>query len=122
MAALREGAPWLEPQWVALRGRYVPLVSILRVHRRQDSAAIARRMDIEVDGRLALRVRHGGTGEVEIQPGRHTVQARMDWHSSPVLEVTVAEGDTASVQVSYSFTAITKMFRRTDQAIDIKQV
>lgn len=97
-------------------------MSILRVHRQQDSAAIFRRMSIEVDGRLALRVGHGKTGELEIEPGRHTVQARMDWHSSPVLEVTVAEGDTASLQVSYSFTAITKLFRRTDQAIDIKQV
>jgi len=79
-------------------------------------------MIIEVDGRPALRVGHGKTGELEVEPGLHSVQARMDWHSSPVLNVTVAAGESTNVQVSYSFSAITKLFKRTDEAIDIKQV
>ena len=97
-------------------------MSLLRVHRTADTAGVLRRMDIEVDGRVALRVRHGSTAELAVEPGRHSVQARMDRHASPVLEVTIGAGGTADVQVSYSFTAITELFERTEQAIDIREV
>ena len=79
-------------------------------------------MSIEVDGHTALRVGHDKTVELEVEPGQHSVQARLDWHSSPVLDVTVKVGETTNVQVSYSFTAITKLFKRTDEAIDIRHV
>jgi hypothetical protein len=97
-------------------------VSTLRVRRLPDGAGILRRISIEVDGHTALRVGHDKTVELEVEPGQHSVQARMDWHSSPVLNVTVMADETTDVQVSYSFTAITKLFKRTDEAIDIKQV
>jgi len=86
------------------------LGSIPRVHRPEDSAGVPRRMSVEVDGRLALRVGYGRTAALEVEPGRHPVQPRTDWLSRPVLDVTVADGDAADVQVAYSFTAVTKLF------------
>ena len=79
-------------------------------------------MRVEVDGHTALRVGHDKTVELEVEPGQHSVRARMDWHSSSALNVTVLAGEVTNVQVSYSFTAITKLFKRTDEAIGIRQV
>ena len=84
--------------------------------------SVLRRMDVEVDCRVALRVEHGSTAELAVEPGQHSVQGRMDWHASPVLEVTVAEGGTTEVQVAYSFASITQLFRRTDDAIEIREL
>jgi hypothetical protein len=45
------------------------------------------------------RLAAGEEIEVEVDPGKHSVQARIDWTGSAEIEVVLAEGDTASFAV-----------------------
>lgn len=98
---------------------YGAAVSVLRVERALDSAGIFRRIVIDIDGAPAVRVGHGKTVEVAVSPGEHTLRARMDWHTSPTIEVNVPAGETVTVRVNYPFSAVRKLFRRSDSAIAI---
>ena len=95
-------------------------MSTLRVRRARDSAGIFRRIGIEVDGRRVGGVRHGATAEFPVEPGRHAVRARMDWHSSPVIEVDVAADATTELTVAYELSAIVSVFRRSGTAIRLE--
>jgi len=97
-------------------------VSVLRVQRTLDTAAVFRRILIEVDGEPAARVGHGTTAEVAVSPGQHCVRARMDWHASPTITVDVPEGETVTVQISYPLSSFRKVLRRSDSAIRIARL
>jgi hypothetical protein len=58
-----------------------------------------RRYRIEVDGKPAGRLRPRGQLTVEVSPGAHRIQARIDWSGSPALGVHVSAGQTLSVYV-----------------------
>jgi hypothetical protein len=47
---------------------------------------------IEVDGQRRGRVRLGRKLSIAVPPGRHRVQARIDWSGSVAVEVDVATG------------------------------
>jgi hypothetical protein len=96
-------------------------VSVLRVERALDSAGIFRRINVDVDGEPAARVGHGKTVEVEVSPGPHSVRARMDWHSSPTLQVDVPPDETVTVRINYPFSSIRKVLRRSAFAIEIER-
>jgi hypothetical protein len=93
---------------------------MVRVERPLDAAGILRRVVIEMDGLPLMRVGHGKSAEARIEPGRHAVRARMDWHSSRTLEVDIADGETATVQVSYRFSSIRTVLQRSECAIHIQ--
>ena len=78
-------------------------------------------MAIDIDGKPSARVGHGKTVEVVVSPGQHSVRARMDWHTSPTLQVSVPAGETVNVRVNYPFSSIRKMLRRSDSAIEIER-
>jgi hypothetical protein len=51
-----------------------------------------RRYKIMVDGRRAGSIRRGGRREIPVPPGPHVVQLRIDWCSSPALQVDIPDG------------------------------
>jgi hypothetical protein len=53
-----------------------------------------------VDGVPCGTIRSGGELAVDLQPGPHTAQARIDWSGSPKLEFTVQAGQAARIQVA----------------------
>jgi len=70
---------------------------------------------ILVDGMSRGEVRSGAELRVELSPGCHEVQARIDWSGSPPQEVTVAPGSTVQVLVEPAgnpLQAITQIFGR----------
>lgn len=52
-----------------------------------------------IDGKEVGTIANGGSGEYPIEPGVHKLQCKIDWGSSPELELTLAEGETRFVQV-----------------------
>lgn len=53
---------------------------------------------ILVDGRPVGSVRRGGTREITVPPGPHTVQLRIDWCTSPAVDVNVDTGRRAVLE------------------------
>lgn len=51
-----------------------------------------RRYNVKIDGELVGKVGRGGHFAVEVTPGSHHVQARIDWTGSPHVDVNVADG------------------------------
>lgn len=98
---------------------YGSAVGTLRIERARDGAAIFRRMKIEVDGRTAARVGRGKSVTVDLEPGEHSVRARMDWQTSPTLQVRVGESSTVLVKVEYPMAALGKLVRGAEAAIRI---
>ncbi len=62
-------------------------------------AGIARRLPVRVDGEVVATLRPGERQAVEISPGHHVVQAKMDWCTSPPLPVDVAGDESLTVEV-----------------------
>lgn len=52
-----------------------------------------------IDGKEVGMIANGGSEEYPIDPGVHKLQCKIDWGSSPELELTLAEGETRFVQV-----------------------
>ena len=53
-----------------------------------------------VDGEVQARLRRGGTVEVEVKPGRHVVEMKVDWCSSPEVTLDLEPGQTARLYCS----------------------
>ena len=53
---------------------------------------IIRSYRILLDDQLVARVRNGRTVELDVPPGHHRVQARIDWSGSPVIQVEAKSG------------------------------
>jgi hypothetical protein len=51
-----------------------------------------RRYNVKIDGELVGKIGRGGHLAVEVTPGRHHVQAPIDWTGSPHVDVNVADG------------------------------
>ena len=107
----------LEPAW-----SYGAVVSVLRVQRAKTAVGLLRRIVVEVDGRAVLRVGWGQTVEVAIEPGQHSVRARADWQTSPMLQVNISADETVTVRVTHPFSSIRKLLRNTDSAIRIERL
>ncbi len=53
-----------------------------------------RKLAVLVDGEVAARVGIGETAVIGVMPGQHRLQAKMDWCTSPELEILVEENVT----------------------------
>jgi hypothetical protein len=73
-------------------------VATLEVNRRS-AWGLLRRLRIEVDGSLVLKLPTYATRSVEVEPGFHAVAARMDWAGSPALGVMCGDEEPTRVQV-----------------------
>lgn len=76
--------------------------------RRRD---LLRSYRVKVDGENRGRVARGGRVEIEVSPGRHTVQATIDWTGSPVVEIDVPEGSSVSLCVEPAGSALLAPFQ-----------
>lgn len=59
----------------------------------------ARKYRLLVDGDEVGRVASGSVFEVDVEPGTHTVQARIDWTGSPSEAVTIGVGEEVIVRI-----------------------
>lgn len=53
---------------------------------------LLRSYTLVLDGSRCERIKRGETVAIDVDPGRHTVKARVDWTGSPEREVNVAPG------------------------------
>ena len=70
----------------------------------------ARAYKVLVDGEERGTVKHGVGVEIEVAPGNHEVQMKVDWATSPPLEVTLAEGERAEFECAPNANPLTAMF------------
>ncbi|HZB30648.1 MAG TPA: J domain-containing protein [Streptosporangiaceae bacterium] len=54
---------------------------------------------LKIDGVRCGKIRPGNEVSVEVRPGVHTVQAQIDWYSSPLLEFIAQPGETVRFRV-----------------------
>jgi hypothetical protein len=54
---------------------------------------------LKIDGVRCGKIRPGNNVSVEVRPGVHTVQAHIDWYSSPLLEFIAQPGETVRFKV-----------------------
>jgi hypothetical protein len=67
-------------------------MAVIRVRRGPDKAGIGAAVQVSIDGEVAMALKPGKSGELEVPPGEHVVQASMDWLKSPSRSVTVVKG------------------------------
>jgi hypothetical protein len=72
----------------------------LILHRRPNVVGPLWVYTVEIDGSLAARLAVSQRQSVTVTPGRHSVQARILWWSSPTLEVDVEPGATLTVEIA----------------------
>ncbi len=72
----------------------------LIIHRISEFENRARKIKIELNGELAVTIKNGETLELDIPSGTHTIQAKIDWCSSNLLELEA--NDTSSIEVVLS--------------------
>ncbi len=72
-------------------------MATLSVRRPRNMAAVFKPMLIEVDGHEVAQIKHGRSQLITVAKGEHTVQARMDGATSPLLSVTLAGNETLNL-------------------------
>jgi hypothetical protein len=97
-------------------------VASLRVEPPHDGGGILRRLWVDVDGRRVAGLKQGQSAEVPLPSGRHTVRGRMDWISSPGLDIDLEEDEQHRVEVALPFSALWNMVRRPRTALTIHRI
>ena len=59
-----------------------------------------RSVRIVIDGKRVGSVKNGGSADLHVPPGDHSVQVRMDWCKSPVVNVAVQAGEIVSLRAT----------------------
>ncbi|MEM9933812.1 MAG: hypothetical protein AAF824_09380 [Bacteroidota bacterium] len=72
----------------------------LTIHRKFEMASALSGYTIFIDGRDMGPVAMNAKKEFDLSPGIHTVQAKVDWMSSPVQTVSLREGETYQLALS----------------------
>ncbi|GAB77479.1 hypothetical protein SAMN05421595_1315 [Austwickia chelonae] len=77
-----------------------PRSATIRITRpRRFGNAMLRKCVIQVDGDDAAAIRLGGTADIAVTAGYHSVRVLLDWTCSPCCEVDVPAGGTATLMV-----------------------
>lgn len=71
----------------------------IHLHRRLNVVQPLWVYTVEIDGSVVARLTVSQRQSLAVTPGRHRVQARALWWSSPALEVDVAPGATLTVEI-----------------------
>lgn len=95
----------------------MPTVTYMRAEQYQGRA---RKMRIRHDGVDVGFVRDGEDVAIDLDPGRHTLTAKMDWCSTD-LEVALAEDDHLLVEVGFLAGAL-NMILRPSEAIFLRVI
>jgi hypothetical protein len=70
----------------------------------------ARAYKVLVDGEEKATVKHGQTADVEVAPGQHELQMKVDWATSPPLRVELADGARAQFACAPNANPLTAWF------------
>ncbi|MEL6194127.1 MAG: hypothetical protein AAFR66_18850 [Bacteroidota bacterium] len=85
----------------------------LTIQRKFEFSYGFRGFDILIDGEDTGAIGMNNQREFELSPGEHTVQAKVDWFSTPLHTFTLEEGQNYQLRVSsenWTFLFITLMF------------
>ncbi|WP_263117994.1 hypothetical protein [Cellulomonas sp. RIT-PI-Y] len=94
----------------------------LAISRTDDTAGGIRRVQVLVDGRTAGYVRPGETVELEVEPGVHEVQTKMDWTTSPPLTIDAAAGTTTHLRTTFPWSALWNMILSPRTTLLLEQI
>jgi hypothetical protein len=87
------------------------------VRREQDGGGLLRRIRVLLDGNLVAELRMGESAQVQVGDGRHVLQAKMDWVSSPPLVLECAPGEVRRVKVALPGSALWRSFTSPGSAL-----
>ena len=85
-------------------------MGVLTVSRPSDWGGRFRKLKIVVDGEVVAALRPNEQWQTELSEGTHTVSGRMDWASSPPLEVAITSEGLAHVEVSLPYLSVLQAF------------
>jgi len=72
----------------------------LLIHRISEFENRARKIKIELDGTPFAKIKNGEDLELEIPSGKHTLQAKIDWCSSNLIELDIDNSSKIKVVLS----------------------
>lgn len=71
----------------------------LILHRKSEFMNKLRGIKVFIDGMEMGKIANGGTEEYSVTPGVHTIQCKIDWCSSPVMDLTINSDESKFMQV-----------------------
>ncbi len=89
--------PYASPQADSRVG-HLAADAVIRVKRSTSYPDRIRAYRILVDGQEMVRLNDGQSVELPVISGRHTIVAKIDWCSSPTLNVTIRDGETVNFE------------------------
>ena len=84
----------------------------LHLHRRVKPVQPLLVYAVEIDGRPVAELAVAQHRSVEVVPGRHHVQAKVLWMSSPELEVDLEAGSEVTIEIAPDMKHLWNMFAR----------
>ena len=60
----------------------------------------ARKYELLVDGAPLAKISHGETVDLQVSEGHHAVQAKIDWATTPTVEIDVAADETVALRIA----------------------
>lgn len=94
----------------------------LTLQRPRDGGGILRRLRVEVDGHEVGALKQGESVRLQVAPGPHRIVGRMDWTTTPTLELDVADRDVLEIEVALPVTALWNMMLRPQSALTIRRL
>jgi hypothetical protein len=74
----------------------MPTLTINRISEYENKG---RKIRIEIDGKLVTKIKNGENLSLELSSGKHSLQAKIDWCSSNVLEIEMKEHTNINVEL-----------------------
>lgn len=94
----------------------------IAVRRSQESTGILRRIRIQIDGQEAAALRPGQQVSLSAAVGAHSVQAFIDWCSSPPLVIDIRDDQVKTIEVAMPWTFLRTMIRNPSEALTLREV
>ena len=119
--------PYASPQTES-GGGHLAADAVIRVKRSTSYVDRIRAYRILVDGQEMARLDAGQSVDLPVVSGRHTIVAKIDWCSSPTLNVTICDGETVNFECGSNlrglriFLAIIYVLFLRDQYLSLIQV
>lgn len=89
----------------------------IHVRRGRGDSGMMREIVVDVDGKESARLAQGAEVRIDVTPGHHVVQARMDWCTSAPLTMVIAAGQPAVVEVALPFNSAWRAFTAPKRAL-----
>lgn len=95
----------------------------IRISRIAESENKWRDIKVLIDGKLVGKIGNGHSQTYELQSGKHSVQAKIDWCSSPILEIDLKKEEVALLQLqSGKLPAILRILFTPKKYLDLSMI